>query len=574
VLRWLGIKKTRNLRNRLSRECNMMNRFAIIVLVLSSVPIVDLYSTTNAVEPKQSPVNETPPGSVRAKPEIVEGEILVKYKEQFIKELGALERGEAIRELGRRLQKDFHVTPLTTHPTLGIQRLKLPPGQAVADAIKTLRESPIVEFVEPNYKIYPLLRSAPPSDKYWLEGPIPLWGMERIGMRAAWQQSGNVAEGITIAVIDSGIDYTHPDLVANRWVNNSEIAGDTIDNDNNGIIDDVHGANSCWRTDPRFDPAGETHPTGHPMDAYGHGTLVAGVIGAVVNNPSDGKTALINHSGYVAGVHRKAKLMALKIICEDGSGNVDYALEAIEYAYTHGASVMNASWFVASGIISGITGPSSGSAALRTAIEAAGSHKALFVAAAGNGSGQRNNDSIAIYPANYGADGVENVMAVAATMDACADGHPINFNEESPNYSKCDDGSSPSEALWDDGPPSGLGSHFGLHSVHIAAPGWYTFSTFPLSLDSRGVGAGTGTSLAAPHVAGCAALLQAMRATNPSLPPFLPRDLKQVLINNADAVPNLFGFITEKRRLDCHRALLTEIRDETHPSPPTGLSVK
>jgi subtilisin family serine protease len=540
---------------------------AVAAVVVSSLAVIGSFSgmeVTSFAQPAP-PVGKTiPPGIVRTKPEVVEGEVLVKYKEDLIRATDPSERAERIRRLGNVLQGKFPMTEITTHASLGIQRLKLAPGVSVNSAIERLRTFPEVEFAEPNYKIYPLY-SQPPRDKYWLMGPPPLWGMKRIGMDLAWNSSATgISDNIIIAVLDTGIDYTHPDLTSQIWNNPGEYGKKQyVDDDGNGIIDDIHGVNYCWWTDPQY---GSISPTGNPMDtSTGHGTAVAGVIGAVVDNPLQGD------GGYVAGVHRKAKLMALKVLCADTDpepSTVVNAAAAIDYAWMNGATVLNASWYVATGtaITSEITGKATGSQVLRDAIARARDHNALFVAAAGNSSAQKDNDSISIYPANYGKVGandyLDNVIAVAATWDVCASGKSLDTNPSNPNYGKCDDGSTATEALWEQ-------SHFGLQSVAIAAPGWLTYTTMPLSLEPLGITFPDGTSMASPHVAGCAALLQAKRATVSSVPPFSPKDLKDTLIKNADQA-GIAG-ISNGLRLNCYQALTG---DQAPPASPTGLKVQ
>jgi len=209
---------------------------------------------------------------------------------------------------------------------------------------------------------------------------------------------------------------------------------------------------------------------------------------------------------------------------------------------------------------------------LREAIEAARAKNVLFVAAAGNSADQRDNDSISIYPANYGnpvdVNYLDNVIAVAATWDICSNGEPVNSNN-----GNCDNGSTPRETLWEH-------SHYGNNAVPIAAPGWFTYTLMPTSLDSQGFTVFGGTSMASPHVAGCAALLQAQRAANPALSPYSAKDLKETLLNKADLVAGIdlvggiFSFNVTNgngRRLNCDKALP---RNTSPPAAPTGLIVR
>ncbi len=511
------------------------------------------------------------PGIVRTIPEVVEGEFLVRYRDEYLLTTPPLERATRINGIGKSIQRQFpklQVTVIETYPDLGVQRFRLPKGVPLKEVIQQLKKIPEIQFIEPNYKIFPLF-SAPPHDEHWTIDSLHLWGMNRIGMKRAWDVSrADIADNIIVAVIDTGIDFRHPDLRSQMWENPPEAASSAKtnqDDDNNGIRDDIHGVNYCWWTNES-----PPNPTGTPLDNYdGHGTAVAGVIGAKVSDIP------VTYS-YVAGVHRKAKLMALKVLCdprEHVDSSVINAVSAIDYAWKHGATVINASWYVAAGTdkISSITGEAPGSQILKEAIARARDHNALFIAAAGNSSSDRDNDLIAIYPANYGRVGspdyLDNVIAVAATWDVCPGNVPVSTVSGSPNYGKCDNGGSPQEALWEQ-------SHYGLETVSIAAPGWNTYTTMPLSLDPLGVTNPSGTSMAAPYVAGCAALLQAKRATNVANQPFTPKDLKEVLLHTADSA-GITG-IRDGLRLNCDRALQRErdLADQTIPSYPRNLVVK
>src|SRR5512137_2937187 len=133
----------------------------------------------------------------------------------------------------------------------------------VQEALELFRQDPRVEFVEPNY-LRQLQRT--PNDTSYPS----LWGLPRISAPAAWDVATNCGP-VVVAVIDSGVDYDHPDLAANIWVNSDEIAGNGIDDDVNGKIDDTRGWDFVFEDND-------------PMDVDGHGTHVAGTIGAVGDN--------------------------------------------------------------------------------------------------------------------------------------------------------------------------------------------------------------------------------------------------------------------------------------------------
>lgn len=482
--------------------------------------------------------------------QFVESEVLLKYKEKYFRPDKPKERARRTRELQRRLPSQYRNRPAKTFPRLGIQRLSLPPGQSVSQAIMRLKQDPLVDFVEPNHKIFPLY-TGPPNDQQWLEGY--LWGMKSIGMKQAWDTpSSALADNVIVAVLDSGIAYLHPDLSPQMWRNLGEHSGTTgEDDDGNLITDDIYGAGFCGDF-----KSGEGFTFGDISDGLSsHGTIVAGIIGAVYNNPSAGGTS---EHGYVAGVHSKAKLMGLKILCGgDARGTVGDAIAAIEYAYEHNAHIINASWAIASA--------PSGNDSLKLAI--AKTRNMLFVAAAGNNvetapESERNNNAIPVYPANYGTEGLDNVIAVAAT--AACDG-PLPKNDICPN-----------------GTPAGIpmsehlsrGSHFGSTTVHLAAPGkdivstgWEHGATPPaITL------LGEGTSVAAAHVSGCAALLQARQLVATPSSPLTPSELKTLIMDNGDPLSSLASTTISGKRLNCAKAL-SKLPISPSPSPPIGLII-
>ena len=276
----------------------------------------------------------------------------------------------------RSLQKTVGGTTLRAAEDLGFELWSIEGD--VKDAIAQWGDNPSFQYIQPNYTI--TVDATVPNDTEFDR----LWGLHNTGQTGgvsdadidaveAWdlQTGGNVVVG----VIDTGIDYTHPDLVANIWTNPGEIAGNNIDDDGNGYIDDIHGYDFAYGD-------------GDPMDVHSHGTHVAGTIAASGNNAQG-----------VVGVNWNAQLMALKFLNDNGSGSTFAAIQAVEYATMMDVRVTNNSW-----------GGGGYSQALYNAIAAAGEHDALFVAAAGN-SGS-DNDALPHYPSNYD---LNNVISVAST---------------------------------------------------------------------------------------------------------------------------------------------------------------
>jgi subtilisin family serine protease len=246
---------------------------------------------------------------------------------------------------------------------------RLAPGVSVQAALAAVKASPYVQYAEPDFTVR---AAVTPNDTHYVSGIM--YGMNKIGMPAAWDVSTG-AGGPVVAVIDTGVDYNHPDLAGNVWSNADEVAGDGIDNDGNGRIDDTRGWDFYANDN-------------NPMDENDHGTHVAGTIGAVGNNGAG-----------VVGINWSATIMPLRFLGPTGSGSISGAIGALNYAVANGARVSNHSY--------GSTGFSQ---AMLDAINAANAAGHLVVAAAGN-SGV-NTDVTRFYPAGYD---VPNVIAVAAT---------------------------------------------------------------------------------------------------------------------------------------------------------------
>ncbi len=257
----------------------------------------------------------------------------------------------------------------------GTYRLRLPPGADIAAAVDALRANADVSYAEPDY----LARAAAiPNDPLY----ATQWALPHIGAPAAWDVVTGTATTV-IALVDSGLDLTHPDLAGQLWTNPGEIPGNGLDDDNNGYVDDVHGWNFV---------AG----TNNLADDNGHGTLVAGVIGAAANNATG-----------TAGVCWGCRLMVLKVM-QGGVANYSDIAAAVRYAADKGASVINLS-----------LGGYADSATLRAALTYAAGKGAVIVGGAGNDA-----VSTPFYPAAY-----PEALAVAATTQADARFASSNFGD-------------------------------------------------------------------------------------------------------------------------------------------------
>lgn len=256
-------------------------------------------------------------------------------------------------------------------------------------AEKQLREAGLMGAVAPGRPILRRISCAPNAILEIFEAPNDpsyslTWGLNQssdIDMNApeAWSISKG-SSNVVMAVIDTGVQRTHPDLAANMWVNSAEVPGDGIDNDGNGYVDDYYGWNAITRT-------------GDPADDNRHGTHVSGTIGGVGNNGIG-----------VAGVNWNVKIMAVKFLSGSGSGTLADAVNAIDYVTAQknrGVNVIgsNNSW-----------GGGGYYSPLYDAINRARSAGLLFIAAAGNNS--NNNDTNPSYPASYGLDNIISVAAI------------------------------------------------------------------------------------------------------------------------------------------------------------------
>ncbi len=220
-----------------------------------------------------------------------------------------------------------------------------------------------------------LQASATPNDPYY----SLLWGMQRMSMPAAWDYTTGSSQ-VVVAVIDTGVNYNHPDLAANIWRNSREIAGNGIDDDANGVVDDIYGYNAI-------------NNSGNPMDDNGHGSHCAGTIGGVGNNGTG-----------VVGVSWNVKMIPVKFLSSSGSGSLAHAVTALQYVRRlkeRGEPIV---------LTSNSWGGGGYYNVLYDEISASRNAGLLFVAAAGN-SGM-NSDASPQYPAAYNLDNIVSVAAI------------------------------------------------------------------------------------------------------------------------------------------------------------------
>lgn len=429
----------------------------------------------------------------------VQGEIVVKFKAGKGKNFLANRANAQLGLIGKRDVKLSYGS---------ISVLKVAENKSVESVISTLNQNPEIEFAEPNYiySVNPIKSGLGPVKKQ-LKSPFTdftaslpddadfgkLWGLRNTGSNEPKGSAGiegadvnalkawDITKGsraVRIAVIDTGVDYNHVDLKSNMWVNSKEIAGNRIDDDKNGYIDDVYG----------YDFANNDSD---PMDGNGHGTHCSGTIGAVHNNRTG-----------VAGVMEDVTIMAIKFLGDDGSGSLEGAIKAIDYATMMNVDLMSNSW-----------GGGGRSEALLEAITKASEKGIIFTAAAGNSSS--NNDASPSYPASYD---VPNMVSVAATT---AQNTLASF------------------------------SSYGRNTVHIGAPGHNILSTVP----GGKYDVYSGTSMATPHVSGVLGLLLAKEGRMDH------RALRARLTLTGVPVAALRGKTVTASRIDAYN-LLTDTRPE------------
>ena len=429
----------------------------------------------------------------------LDGEILVQFAKTASADAVAAARGA----VGGRAVEAIQTAAMRAQGMGTLERIAIGRGLGVEQAIAAIARRPGVVFAEPNWK---LSTTAISNDPLYTTGQ--LWGMNgddaptasgpsgttnQFGSQAekAWDAGFTGSKSVAVGIVDEGIDITHPDLRANIWVNPFDAAGDGIDNDGNGYIDDVNGWDFFSNDNTVYDGSGDDH-----------GTHVAGTIGGVGGNGAG-----------VAGVNWNVTMISTKFLGPNGGYTSD-AVRALDYLTDlktrHGVNIVasNNSW-----------GGGGYSSALHSAIIRGAKAGILFVGAAGNNAS--NNDATANYPSNYStlqststdtAASYEAVIAVAALTSTGA----------LASY-----------------------SNYGATTVDIAAPGSGINSTLP----GGTYGSYSGTSMATPHVTGAVALYAAAypNATAPQM--------RQAILGTARPTASVAGLTATGGRLDVAAAV-------------------
>lgn len=494
----------------MSRSCiwRRASLIGILVVILATFTASAKPNIPISFAISEDPFPVIPVSRGRADIEWADGEILVKLKgHKYVSEadVHAKAVGDAFHTLNTRLGVEV-IESIAVSDVSEIHRIKLPETMSVEEAVLIYESSPFVEYAEPNYLWYP---DVMPNDRFFLLGYM--YNMHNIGLKAATERWFHVpladadidapeawdirtdTEDVIVCVIDQGIQYYHPDLAPNMWINGAELYGEPgVDDDGNGFIDDIYGWDFFYDDNTIYHEDGE--------EDY-HGTHCAGIIGARGNDAVEG-----GFHGGVAGVTWNVQIMSCKFL-GPGGGYTSDAIKALDYAKMMGATLTSNSW-----------GGGSYSRALEEAIANSGM---LFIAAAGNEG--TDNDIIPHYPSSYD---LPNVIAVAATE---WNDKPANFSNYGPNsvdigapghmiLSCYPDGS---ESLW-----AWMGGT-SMATPHVAGAAALLIAEFPDF----------------PHY--------------PEGPGWTPglETIKDILLKSGDPLPDLVGRTTSGRRLNIYNAL-------------------
>ncbi len=460
---------------------NMKKAFTISLIIIYLFGLITISPAAIAKSAvKQTDVLESNTTQIKqTKINYVQGEILVKFKNNKLN----LEKPAGI-EQSRKFAAAKSLNKKEDIIESNISVLKTEENESAENAVERLKNDPNVEYAQPNYIYYPSTINT--NDTY----KNLLWGLDNTGQTGgavdadidapeAWNISEGKENDIIVAVIDTGVAYNHPDLAANMWDGSN-----CVDEYGKTLGGCIHGYD--------FENKDNT-----PLDDVGHGTHVAGIIGAIKNNGLG-----------IIGVAPNVKIMAIK----SGSKTLATAdiIQGINFAQQNGAKIINASW---------------GGYVYDTALyNAINNFSGLFITAAGNGDADQigdNNDyaySSHYYPSDFN---LANIISVAAT----------DKNDKLANF-----------------------SNYGATSVDVGAPGVDIYSTYPNSTYQNE----SGTSMAAPHVAGLAGLIWGYK------PQLNSSEVKNVILTTGDSLDSLNGKTVSGKRINAYNAL-NSLPDTTPP---------
>lgn len=410
--------------------------------------------------------------------EVVPGEFLVELQPQLTE--------SGIQTTFAQLEEQFGISLSHRLPNSEIYlfKQKNPELMLTSEKIKTARCA-LTGIAEIEANLIFRVNRVPNDPQYSAQWSLKNRGEKKIfehkgidiNVEPAWDLTTG-SRNLVVAIVDSGINYLHPDLRNNIWINSIEKNGRAgVDDDKNGFVDDIFG----------YDFANKKP---NAMDDLGHGSHCAGIIGAKGNN-----------NFGMAGINWNIRLMPVKFLNKNGSGTLENALNAINYASRNGARIINASW-----------GSSGTSHLIEKAIAKLNEKNILFVAAAGNE--RSDNDKKPIVPGSIVSPNLISVAAIDDQADLAS------F------------------------------SNYGLKSVHIGAPGVNILSTV---LEDK-YEFMSGTSMAAPFISGVCALLM---AHNPKLK---PSEIKANLLKSAFPLEHLRNKVSSQGMVDAFAAFGSSAR--------------
>lgn len=378
--------------------------------------------------------------------------------------------------------------------------------QDIFEVIEMLNDYPEIEYASPNY----VFKAEAPTASYYdyedEDEVLNMWGLEYVKGPEAWEYCSGSPD-VVIGIVDSGVDFNHPDLAGNMWINqgewgvNGELANNGIDDDGNGYIDDVNGWNFYYDNNETY-------------DVDGHGTHVAGTAAADGNN---------NQGVY--GVAKDCSIASLRISSDPEDGPWGYAeydfaavIEALDYANAMDIPVTNNSYS------EGLNFLPDRDEAFSAIFEAAiGNYDGLFVASAGNdGEGYDAN-----YPAAYDCD---NIISVSGSN---------RYGDPEYDY-----------------------FNFDADTVDLAAPGMNIWSC---KYNTNTYVSYRGTSMAVPHVVGAVALLKSFK------PQMTSAQIKDCIMTTVTKTPGMAGdyFAASEGILNVEAALIKA--EELFPEPETSI---